>query len=139
MQKIFINGNILTMSDKCPNPEAVLVEGRNIIRVGSREEVMKAAGRRAAVIDLKGRTLLPGFFDAHGHFISYALSQLKFVDLRCVPVGKIRNVEQMIQALKIRPETKEESLWALGMMILFLRMEEWRRRRILTRFPGPGR
>lgn len=100
MQKIFINGNILTMSDKCPNPEAVLVEGRNIIRVGSREEVMKAAGRRAAVIDLKGRTLLPGFFDAHGHFISYALSQLKFVDLRCVPVGKIRNVEQMIQALK---------------------------------------
>ena len=104
MQKIFVNGNILTMDDKCPGPEAVLVDGEDIVRVGSREQVMRLAKRDAKIIDLKGRTLMPGFFDAHGHFISYALARLAFTDLRCVPVGKIQNIEQMIQALKHSPQ-----------------------------------
>lgn len=100
MQKIFINGNILTMSGKNPEPEAVLVEGEDIIRVGTRDEVMRMAEKGAGIIDLKGRTLMPGFFDAHGHFVSYALAQLSFADLRCAPVGEIKNIEQMIQVLK---------------------------------------
>lgn len=107
MQKIFINGNILTMNEKHPTAEAVLVEGEDIIRVGTREEVMRMAGRGAKIIDLKGRTLMPGFFDAHGHFISYALARLSFVDLRCAPVGEIKNIDQMIQVLKNSPQARK--------------------------------
>ena len=107
MQKIFENGTIITMDESCPRAEAVLVENGSIIKVGSREDVFAAARDGARVIDLKGRTLLPGFFDAHGHFISTALAELSFVDLRCAPVGRIRSIAQMIQALKSSPQARK--------------------------------
>lgn len=100
MQKIFLNGTILTMSGQYSQPEAVLVEGENIVAVGTKEEVSAKAGRRAKIVDLKGRTLMPGFVDAHGHFISTALSKLYFVDVRCAPIGKIKTIEQLIAAMK---------------------------------------
>lgn len=106
MQKIFMNGNILTMDEKYPNPEAVLVEGEDIIRVGTREQIMAEADKGARVINLRGRTLMPGFFDAHGHFISYALSSLCFVDVRCAPIGEIRSIGQMVEKLKNSPQAK---------------------------------
>ena len=100
MQKIFVNGTILTMSGQYPNPEAVLVENGKIAVVGTREEVAAKAGKRAKIVDLKGRTLMPGFVDAHGHFISTALSKLYFVDVRCAPIGKIKTIEQLIAVMK---------------------------------------
>lgn len=108
MQKIFTNGNILTMDDKNKNPEAVLVDGENIIKVGTRTEVFEKARGGAKVIDLKGRTLLPGFFDAHGHFVTYAMASRLFVDVRCAPVGKIKSIAQMIQVLKHSPQAREK-------------------------------
>lgn len=132
MQKIFTNGNILTMDDKNKNPEAVLVDGENIIKVGTRTEVFEKARGGAKVIDLKGRTLLPGFFDAHGHFVTYAMASRLFVDVRCAPVGKIKSIAQMIQVLKHSPQAREKKalLWALALMILFARKAECRRQRI---------
>lgn len=107
MQKIFENGTIITMDAGCPRAEAVLVENGSIIKVGSREAVFEAADDGARVIDLCGRTLLPGFFDAHGHFISTALSELCFVDLRCAPIGPIKSIAQMIQVLKNSPQARK--------------------------------
>lgn len=107
MQKIFENGTIITMDESCPRAEAVLVDNGTIVKVGSREEVFEAAQDGARVIDLKGRTLMPGFFDAHGHFISTALAELSFVDLRCAPVGKIKTIAQMIQVLKNSPQARK--------------------------------
>lgn len=100
MQKIFFNGTILTMSSQYPAPDAVLVEDGNIACVGTEDEVFAKASKKAKLIDLKGRTLMPGFFDAHGHFISTALAKLFFVDVRCAPIGKIRTIEQLIAVMK---------------------------------------
>ncbi len=107
MQKIFWNGTILTMDEQKPHPEAILVDGENIIKVGTKREVFALAKDSAKVIDLKGRTLMPGFFDAHGHFISTALTRLKFVDVRCAPIGRIYNIEQLIAVLKNSPQAKK--------------------------------
>ena len=106
MQKIFMNGVILTMSGQCPEPEAVLVENGNIAAVGTKEEVLRQAADGAKIIDLKGRTLMPGFFDAHGHFITTALSRLCFIDVRCAPIGRIKTIEQMIAAMRNSPQTR---------------------------------
>ncbi len=106
MQKLFINGNILTMDDKCPGAEAVLVDGEYIAGVGTKEKMLAKAKRGVKVIDLKGRTLMPGFFDAHGHFISYALASLSFVDVRCAPIGKVKNIEQLVQIMKNSPQAR---------------------------------
>lgn len=107
MQKIFENGTIITMDGECPAAEAVLTEDEVILKVGSREEVYEAAKEGVRIVDLKGRTLMPGFFDAHGHFIATALAKLCFVDVRCVPVGPVKSIAQMVQLLKDSEQSKK--------------------------------
>lgn len=80
MQKIFEGGNILTMDKKFPSAEAILVDRDFIIKVGSSVDVRKAAKENVKVINLKGRTLMPGFIDAHGHFTSTAMMQLNLME-----------------------------------------------------------
>jgi len=63
---VFHGGPILTMDDAQPSAEAVAVRGQTILAVGALDAVRAAAGRGARLVDLDGRTLLPGFFDPHG-------------------------------------------------------------------------
>ncbi len=107
MQKAFINGVILTMDKNCKVADAVLIDKASIRKVGTKEEVLQAANSKVKIIDLKGRTLLPGFVDAHGHFINTAMSQLSFVDVRCAPIGEITSIAQMIQVLKRSPQAQK--------------------------------
>ena len=64
---IFINGQIITMEADQPSAEALAVLGEDILLVGSNAEVMALAGPGTQTIDLAGRTLMPGFVDAHTH------------------------------------------------------------------------
>jgi predicted amidohydrolase YtcJ len=66
----FLNGTVITMDDDLPVAEAVLIRDGLIIAVGSDDEISILAGDEADVIDLHGRTLLPGFIDAHSHWLN---------------------------------------------------------------------
>ena len=65
---IFSGGDIITMVEASPDAEAIAIKGGRIIAAGSKPEVMKHRGNNTRMIDLKGKALLPGFIDAHGHF-----------------------------------------------------------------------
>jgi len=66
---LYYNGDILTMEDDSPKyVEAVLVKDDKIAFVGGMKEALVEAGTNAAMYDLKGHTLLPGFIDTWGHF-----------------------------------------------------------------------
>ncbi|NDJ77068.1 MAG: amidohydrolase family protein, partial [Chloroflexi bacterium] len=62
---IFFNGTVLTMEG--PNVEALAVQGDRIVQLGSTSDITALAGPQTVVIDLQGRTLMPGFVDAHTH------------------------------------------------------------------------
>jgi predicted amidohydrolase YtcJ len=64
---IYFGGDIVTMNDSVPSVEAIMVKDGKITAVGSKESVLKLKSENTQLIDLKGKTLLPGFFDAHGH------------------------------------------------------------------------
>lgn len=66
---IFVNGKVWTENPAQPTAEAVAVSGEKILAVGSSEEIEKLAGAQTRRIDLHGRLLLPGFNDAHVHFL----------------------------------------------------------------------
>src|SRR5205085_89076 len=67
---IYVGGTIVTMNDKEPNAEALAVKEGTIRAVGARADVEKAhKGTATQVVDLGGRTLMPGFIDAHSHYI----------------------------------------------------------------------
>lgn len=81
MKTAFINGKIFTVNENQPLAESVITENGKIIFVGSNFEANSFIDDKTKVIDLHGRLMLPGFNDAHLHFISGGFYLLG-IDLR---------------------------------------------------------
>ncbi len=65
---IYYNGDIITMEgDSAHYAEAVAIKAGKILFASSRNEAENMKGDSTNMIDLQGKTLLPGFIDAHGH------------------------------------------------------------------------
>lgn len=84
---IFTGGPILTIEDGAPVAEAVAVRDGVIVSVGSLDAARAAVGRSARIVNLDGRTLLPGFFDPHGH-VSMVGLQARYANLLPAPDGE---------------------------------------------------
>lgn len=84
---VFTGGPILTIDDAMPTAEAVAVRNGVIVAVCSLEAARAAAGRGARTVNLDGRTLLPGFFDPHGHVAMVGL-QARYANLLPAPDGQ---------------------------------------------------
>lgn len=84
---IFTGGPILTIDEAMPTAEAVTVRNGVIVAVGSLDAARAEAGRSAQMVDLDGRTLLPGFFDPHGH-VSMVGLQARYANLLPAPDGE---------------------------------------------------
>jgi predicted amidohydrolase YtcJ len=98
--EIYTGGPIITMAgDTAKTAEAVVVSDGKIAAVGPLATVQKVAGKKAKRIDLKGRTLLPGFIDAHGH-ASYVGQQAGMVQLQPPPVGGVDSIAKFQQAFR---------------------------------------
>ena len=97
--RIWSGGTILTMNDKAMRAEAVAEKGGRIVAVGKRADVMKLKGPATEVIDLKGRTLLPGFVDAHGHVTLGGLQALS-ANLLAPPDGNVKDIPSLLQTLR---------------------------------------
>ena len=69
---ILLNGKILTADNDFSIVEALAIEGTRIIAVGDNDTVNELAGDATRVIDLQGRTVIPGLIDNHMHFIRAA-------------------------------------------------------------------
>ena len=69
-KKILYGGTVLTMNDKQPTIEAIGIEGEKIVAVGTLKYVKRQL-YDAELIDLEGKTILPGFHDCHCHPIAY--------------------------------------------------------------------
>ena len=79
---ILVNANVLTMDPDRPRAEAVAISGNRIVAVGSNADIRRRASSAVRTIDCQGRTLLPGFNDAHIHLPGLAR---RLQDLDCSP------------------------------------------------------
>ena len=93
---IFRGGSVLTMDCEGTVHEAAAVSGNKIFCVGSDEEVMKLAGADTQIIDLKGRSLIPGLIDSHLHSAVFGLNFLA-IDCRSPGVGSIEEIKELIR------------------------------------------
>ena len=78
---VLVHGHIWTENPAQPEADAVAINGNRIVQAGSSDDILRLAGPATRVIDLKGRRVLPGFNDAHVHFIDGGLG-LAGVQLR---------------------------------------------------------
>ena len=94
---MYYNGDIVTMAgDSAQYVEAVVVNDGKILFTGSKDDAMKKAGEGHKMFDLQGKTMMPGFIDAHGHI--YTTGDYKrYAFLRG---DNVKNIPQLIQELK---------------------------------------
>jgi predicted amidohydrolase YtcJ len=71
---VLVNGKILTVDDRFSVREALSIQGGRIQALGSTADIRKTAGPRTRVIDLQGRTVIPGLIDSHLHGIRAGLT-----------------------------------------------------------------
>lgn len=97
---IYVGGDIITVNDDQPVVEALAVKDGRILAVGSRVDIEAAHnGAATRVVDLAGKTLLPSFIDAHGHYIN-ALSVANQAKVYAPPAGPGADVDSIIAAIE---------------------------------------
>jgi len=97
--RIWRNGRVATMDGETADRTALAVSNGRVVAVGSDDEIGGLAGSRTQVIDLDGRTVLPGLVDGHGHLANTALC-LGFADLQPAPAGPVGSIGELQQALR---------------------------------------
>ena len=116
--RIWFGGPILTMDDKAMWAEAIAESGGRILAVGSRADVLKTRGAKTQIVDLKGRTLLPGFVDAHGHVMVGGLQALS-ANLLAPPDGEVRDIPSLQATVREWARANAQTIAAANLMIGF--------------------
>ena len=109
-RKIYINGNIITVNKNEDVVEAFSVIDEKIELVGSNEEVLALADENTEIIDLEGKTVIPGLIDPHGHIVAVAQT------LMIVMLGDVTSKEEMFDRLRkeIKENPPEDGKWLIG-------------------------
>jgi predicted amidohydrolase YtcJ len=120
MTLALINSTIYTLSTPTTRAEALIIEGDKISKVGRTEDIIdtienmvektgnEIAREKIRVIDLDGRTTVPGFIDSHAHFLNMGLNFLR------VNLSEAKSRETVFTAIKKQVDRSRKREWILG-------------------------
>ncbi len=103
-----INGTVYTVDDAQPRAEAFAVRNGRFIAVGSTADIRNLVTSRTTVIDARGRTVAPGFIDAHSH--PSGIDELFGVN------GNVRTLRELQDALVRKAATASPEQWVTAFM-----------------------
>ncbi len=103
-----VNGRVFTADGSGDLAEAVAVQGNRIVHVGSTREVLRLRRPQTEVIDAGGNAVVPGFNDAHLHFLSggLGLTQINLLDAD--------TVDEIAETIRDWAERNPDSEWVRG-------------------------
>ena len=112
----FKNGSVITVNAKDEIAQAVGVKGNKIVFVGSNEDIDQLIDEKTQVIDLKGRTLMPGLNDSHYHPILNGMIGTE-LDSAMVDTGfaRAKDIPALLAILKAVTDTKAPGKWVSSM------------------------
>jgi predicted amidohydrolase YtcJ len=117
--KVYLNGNIITVNDEQPKAQAVAIKNGEIVYVGDIRGANSFINSSTEKVDLQNRTMVPGFVDAHGHVVNAGL-QAASANLLPLPDGSVNNFPEIVDTLnawKVSTTGKEfiaNTGWLLG-------------------------
>jgi predicted amidohydrolase YtcJ len=111
--QVWTNGNVITMDSGGRVATALVIEDDRIVAVGSDEDVQRWVSDADLVLDLDGRTVTPGFIEAHGHFPGEGLTAVA-ADLNSPPIGVVKTIPEALDALRQTNEEQPGDGWLLG-------------------------
>lgn len=124
---VYHNGKIYTIAEtmqeakdiaNAKKADVVATLNGKIVFVGSEADA-KAQGYLDAakvnkIVDLRGKTMLPGFVDGHGHFPGESQIDLFNVNLNCPPLGPVVNMDDLVRLLKVKADNTKAGDWVQG-------------------------
>lgn len=99
---IYVGGDIITVNDTNLTTEAIAIKNGRILAVGKKSKLMALRDARTQVINLEGKTMIPGFIDGHGHVFNTGIQALS-ANLLSAPDGNVNDISAL---------QKELSSWA---------------------------
>ncbi len=111
MDLILRNGNLITMDLEDSRASAVAVKWGRIFRVGQDEEITELGDSNTKVLDLEGKTVLPGFIDTHNHlsFYGYLVSPVD-----CRSASGVECIADLLDRLREEAERTPAGQWVKG-------------------------
>lgn len=106
---VYLGGDILTMRGTAPEyVESLVVKDGKILFAGPLADSARIAGANSKRIDLKGKTLLPGFIDTHGHFVYFGKNLVDANLFNCADIA------ELVSRMKKQVERTPEGAWIVG-------------------------
>lgn len=105
---VFTGGAILTVDKEFSEAEVIAILGNKILAVGTHSEVSAITGENANIVDLDGRTILPGFIDAHTHVVAGSVvdSVMEYVGM-----ARFRTVAEVLDHLRAMSTQRQPGNW----------------------------
>jgi predicted amidohydrolase YtcJ len=116
--RIWSGGPVLTMNDDAMRAEAMAEKDGRILGVGTEAVVMKLRGPDTQMIDLAGRTMLPGFVDAHGHMFLGGMQALS-ANMLPPPDGEVSDIAKLQQTLRDWVEENQNTVKSANLILGF--------------------
>jgi predicted amidohydrolase YtcJ len=108
---ILFNANVITMDPLCPRAEGVLIKNGKILSATTNDALRKWDRIKATTIDCKGKTVLPGFIDAHCHLHALAESHLS---LNLDPHHNVRSISDLQTKIRDYSQKLPSGTWIRG-------------------------
>lgn len=105
---VLLNGNIITVDSNNTIVEAIAVIDDKIVSLGSSDEINNLVGDSTDVIDLKGKTAIPGFIDSHAHLISTGQAKIT-LNLR-----DAKNWDEVVYLVAAAADESRNGEWIIG-------------------------
>ena len=96
---IYFNGNVITLDRDELVAEAIAIKDGKILAVGDSTDIISMSGETTRKVNLYGKTMVPGFIDAHSHLSGVAV-QVGTANLLPPPDGPVQNIAALQQALR---------------------------------------
>jgi len=103
-----IEGNVLTMNSIQPSAEAIAIKKDRIVKVGTNKEINSWIGKETKIINLQGRTVVPGLIDSHIHVADFG-KFLTWIDLK-----DVNYIKEMQKRIRERAQKIPEGRWIIG-------------------------
>jgi len=104
---IIKNGTIYTANDQQPNAKFIAVKDDIITYVGD-DESQISKDEKTKIIDLKGKTLTPGFIEGHGHILGIGYNEMN------INLLEVKNYEELLERVKMAVEKAQPGQWIVG-------------------------
>jgi predicted amidohydrolase YtcJ len=117
---ILHHGKIITVDKQFAIQEAIAIRGETILKVGSNQEILALKVTQTEMVDLKGKTVVPGLIDSHSHPLAASLVEFDH------EIPQMDSVQDVLSYFAARAKVVPEGQWLKLRQVFITRLREQR-------------